>query len=149
MGRRYALRDGHWHAVKRLLPGDKKSVGATARGNRFIAEAVLYRYHAVISWRDLPERFGDWKNAFERLSRRAESGILQAVFVHLVSDAGSDYAIFGSAVERAHQHSAGAREKTSRRSKRAKPKRVAHQNPRNGRFAGLPDVVPSDSWPGQ
>ena len=27
MGRRYALRDGHWHAVKRLLPGDKNRLG--------------------------------------------------------------------------------------------------------------------------
>ena len=38
---------------------------------RFV-EAVLYRYRAAIPWRDLPERFGDWKNIHRRFTRWAE-----------------------------------------------------------------------------
>jgi hypothetical protein len=34
-------------------------------------------------WRDLPERFSDWKNVHRRLSRSAKSGVWQRVFEHL------------------------------------------------------------------
>jgi transposase len=35
---------------------------------------VLYRYRAGTPWRDLPDRFGDWKNVHRRFSRWAKSG---------------------------------------------------------------------------
>ena len=114
MGRRYALRDDQWDAIKGLLPGREESVGATARDNRLFVEAVLYRYRAGLPWRDLPERFGDWKNVHRRFSRWAESGTLQAVFVHLASNADNEYAMIDSTIVRAHQHSAGARKKKIR-----------------------------------
>ena len=59
---RYALRDDRWERIKDLLPGKPGDVGVTARDNRRFVEAVLYRDRAGIPWRDLPERFGDWKN---------------------------------------------------------------------------------------
>ena len=114
MVRRYALRDDQWDVIKGLLPGREESVGATARDNRLFVEAVLYRYRAGIPWRDLPERFGDWKNVHRRFSRWAESGTWQAVFVHLASNADNEYAMIDSTIVRAHQHSAGARKKKIR-----------------------------------
>ena len=59
--RRYALRDDQWDRIKDFLPGREGHVGGTAADNRLFVEAVLYRYRAGIPWRDLPERFGDWK----------------------------------------------------------------------------------------
>ncbi len=114
MVRRYALRDDQWDVIKGLLPGRQESVGATARDNRVFVQAVLYRYRAGIPWRDLPERFGDCNNIHRRFSRRAESGTLQALFIHLASDADNEYAMIDSTIVRAHQHSAGARKKTIR-----------------------------------
>jgi hypothetical protein len=38
-------------------------------------EAVLFRYWASIPWRDLPERFGDWKIVYQRFNRWAKSGV--------------------------------------------------------------------------
>ncbi len=61
MTRRYALRDDQWERIKDLLPGRKETVGVTAKDNRLFVEAVLYRYRAGIPWRDLPERFGDFR----------------------------------------------------------------------------------------
>ena len=58
---RYGLPDDQWERIKDLLPGRIGHVGATARDNRRFVEAVVYRYRAGIPWRDLPERFGDWK----------------------------------------------------------------------------------------
>ena len=63
---RYGLRDDEWERIKDWLPGRVGHVGATAQDNRRFVEAVLYRYRAGIPWRDLPERFGDWKNTHRR-----------------------------------------------------------------------------------
>src|SRR6266567_1505976 len=85
--RRYALRDDQWERIKHLLPGREGSVGVTAADNRLFLEAVLYRYRAGIPWRDLPERFGDWKNVHRRFSRWAKSGVWEQIFQYLAADA--------------------------------------------------------------
>ena len=102
-----------------LLPGRPGTVGVTASDNRLFVEAVLYRYRAGIPWRDLPERFGDWKNVHRRFSRWAEAGVWDKVFQHLAADADNEYAdneyaMIDSTIVRAHQHSAGAQKKTGR-----------------------------------
>ena len=109
--RRYALRDDQWDRIKDGLPGSEGSVGVTASDNRLFIEAVLYRYRAGIPWRDLPERFGDWKNVHRRFSRWAESGVWERVFRCLAEDADNEYAMLDGTIVRAHQHSAGAQKK--------------------------------------
>src|SRR5437588_2688893 len=85
MTTRYALRDDQWARMEHLLPGRVGHVGGTARDNRLFVEAVLYRYRAGIPWRDLPERFGGWKNTHTRYSRWAKSGVWARVFTSLSS----------------------------------------------------------------
>ena len=109
--RRYAMRDDQWERIKDLLPGRPGSVGVTAADNRLFVEAIRYRYRAGIPWRDLPERFGDWKNVHRRFSRWAKSGVWKRIFRHLAEDAGNEYAMIDSTIVRAHQHSAGAPKK--------------------------------------
>jgi transposase len=99
---RYALRDDQWERIKQRLPGKAGDVGVTARDNRRFVEAVLYRYRAGIAWRDLPERFGDWKNTHRRFSRWAKNGMWQSVFEHLAADADNEYAMIDSTIVRAH-----------------------------------------------
>jgi transposase len=67
--RRYALRDDQWNCIKDRLPGREGQVGVTAKDNRLFVEAVLYRYRAGIPWRDLPERFGDFRVVHTRYTR--------------------------------------------------------------------------------
>ena len=109
---RYGLRDDQWERIKDLLPGKLGDVGATARDNRRFVEVVLYRYRAGIPWRDLPERFGDWKNTHRRFSRWAKAGVWECVFQHLAGDADNEYAMIDSTIVRAHQYSAGALKKS-------------------------------------
>jgi transposase len=113
MTRRYALRDDQWSRIEGLLPGREGHVGVTARNNRLFVEAVLYRYRAGIPWRDLPERFGDWKQVHTRHTRWAASGVWEKVFKVLAADADNEYAMIDSTIVRAHQHSAGVRKKTT------------------------------------
>jgi transposase len=109
MVRRYALRDDQWERIKGVLPGREDTAGATAQDNRLFVEAVLSRYRTSVHWRDLSERFGDWKNIHRRHRRWAESGVWEKVFKHLAQDADNEYAMIDSTIVRAHQHSAGAR----------------------------------------
>ncbi len=74
MTRRYALRDDQWERMTDFLPGRKGHVGVTARDNRLFVDAVLYRYRAGIAWRDLPERFGDFRVVHTRHSRWSKKG---------------------------------------------------------------------------
>lgn len=109
MVRRYGLRDEQWEKIKDLLPGRADTVGVTAKDNRLFVEAVIYRYRAGIPWRDLPERFGDWKNIHRRHRRWSEGGVWQRVFEHLAGDADNEYAMIDATIVRAHQHAAGAK----------------------------------------
>jgi len=119
--RRYALRDDQWERIRELLPGRAGHVGVTARDNRQFVDAVLYRYRAGIPWRDLPERFGDWKNVHRRFSRWAGAGVWKRLFDHLAADADNEYAMIDSTIVRAHQHSAGAQKKPGRTRRSADP----------------------------
>src|ERR1700753_568615 len=109
--RRHALRDDQWSRIEHLLPGRPGSVGVTAADNRLFVEAVLFRYRAGIPWRDLRERFGDWKNVHRRSSRWAKRDVWKQVFEHLAEEADNEYAMIDSTIVRAHQHSAGAQKK--------------------------------------
>jgi transposase len=116
MARRYGLRDDQWQRIENLLPGREETVGVTAKDNRLFVEAVLYRYRAGIPWRDLPERFGDFRIVHTRHMRWSKSGVWQRVFEHLAEDADNEYAMIDSTIVRAHQHAAGAKGGTRKRS---------------------------------
>lgn len=111
--RRYALRDDQWDRIQGLLPGREESVGVTAKDNRLFVEAVLYRYRAGIPWRDLPERFGDFRVIHTRHTRWSKTGVWKRVFEVLAQDADNEYSMIDSTIVRAHQHSAGAQKKIS------------------------------------
>ena len=109
MTQRYGLRDDQWARIEHLLPGRPGHVGVTAKDNRRFVEAVLYRYRAGIAWRDLPERFGDFRVIHLRHTRWSRSGVWLRVFEALAEDADRQYAMIDSTIVRAHQHSAGAK----------------------------------------
>ena len=109
--RRYALRDDQWDRIKDILPGIDGHVGVTAKDNRLFVEAVLYRYRAGIPWRDLPERFGDFRVVHLRHSRWSKTGVWQKIFEILATEADNEYSMIDATIVRAHQHSAGAQKK--------------------------------------
>lgn len=114
MVKRYGLRDDQWERIEDLLPGRAETVGVTARDNRLFVEAVLYRYRAGIPWRDLPERFGDFRVIHTRHMRWSRSGVWQRVFEHLAADSDNEYAMIDATIICAHQSSAGAKGGTAR-----------------------------------
>jgi transposase len=80
-----------------------------ARDNRLFVDAVLYQYRVGIPWRDLPERFGDFRVVHLRHSCWSKSGVWERIFAALAHDADNEYVMIDSTIVRAHQHSAGAK----------------------------------------
>jgi transposase len=95
----------------RILPGKLGDVGGTAKDNRLFVEGVLYRYRAGIPWRDLPERFGNFKAIHTRHTRWSQKDVWKKVFETLSQDADNEYVMIDATIVRTHQHSAGSQEK--------------------------------------
>ena len=112
--KRYGLRDDQFARIESLLPGRPGSVGKTSEvGNRVFVEAVIWKFRSGAPWRDLPERFGGWKNTHRRFSRWAVNGVWGSLFKTLADDPDNEYAMIDATIVRAHQHSAGAQKKTA------------------------------------
>jgi len=148
MVRRYGLRDDQWEKIEHLLPGREDTVGVTAKDNRLFVEAVLYRYRAGIPWRDLPERFGDFRVIHTRHTRWSKRGVWKRVFERLADDPDNEHAMIDSTIVRAHQHSAGANGAIRRRKPRAQQRWPDHKNPRHLRCAGQSHRLPSHAGTG-
>jgi len=112
---RFGLRNDQWDRIKDVLPGREGHVGGTAEDNRLFVEAVLYRFRTGCPWRDLPQRFGDFKTVHQRFGRWAKSGVFERIFKLLSSEHDNESMMIDATIVRAHHHSAGARKKTARK----------------------------------
>jgi transposase len=109
---RYALSDEQFSQIEKLLPGRTGYVGRNSvLGNKLFVEAILYKFRTGEPWRDLPPRFGHWKNVHKRFSRWAIGGFWLNVFSELSQEPDNEYAMIDATIVRAHQHSAGALKK--------------------------------------
>src|SRR5262245_5125967 len=110
MRHRHAISDEQWERIKDLLPGRPGTPGRPAEDNRLFVDAVLWIGKTGAPWRDLPERFGDWNNAWRRFDRWARKGAWQKAFEAL-QDPDLEWLILDSTIIRAHPHAAGAKER--------------------------------------
>ena len=109
-----ALRDDQWERLKDLVPGGRAGQRGPRCDNRRFVDALLWKARSGGRWRDLPERFGDFRVVHMRFSRWAKTGVWARVFEHLAQDADNEYAMIDATIVRAHQHSAGAQKKTAK-----------------------------------
>ncbi len=107
------LRDDQFDRLAALLPGKAGDPGRSAADNRMFIEAVLWLARTGSPWRDLPTEFGAWNNVYQRFSRWSRRGVWHRVFAELAQDADFEEVFIDSTIVRAHQHAAGAPEKTA------------------------------------
>ena len=115
--RRHELSDEQFEKIEALLPGRKCCVGVTAKDNRSFVNGVIWIFKTGAPWRDLPERYGNWKNVHRRFSRWASKGIFNKIFSALSEDSDMEFISMDGSVIKAHQHAAGAAKKKSKRAK--------------------------------
>lgn len=114
------LTDKAWAQIEPMLPAAQR--GRKWRDHRQVIDAILWKLRTGAPWRDLPERYGPWKTAHERLRKWTADGTWQRILDEVVvkDDSVGDVEwiiSIDSSVVRAHQHAAGARKKGASRSK--------------------------------
>jgi transposase len=85
--------------------------GAKAKDDRLFLEALHFFAVHNVSWRALPERFGNWNTIWKRFSRLSKAGVFEAFFETLAGLGSQTHLIhmFDSTVVRAHVSAAGAK----------------------------------------
>jgi transposase len=110
--KRHDLTDAEWARLAPLLPAQPRR-GHRWNDHRLIMDGIFHRTRAGCPWRDLPERFGNWKTVYNRHRRWSADGTWERILDALRAgcDGGApDWAVAVDAtVVRAHQHAAGAR----------------------------------------
>ena len=77
--RRHEIQKQQFEQIRHLLPGEKGKVGPTADNFKFL-NGVFYYLKTGTPWRDLPVRYGYWKNVHRRYSRWCKKGIFKQIF---------------------------------------------------------------------
>jgi transposase len=105
---RHALTDGQWARLQPLLPSRPQGRKST-RGDRLFVDAVILRAKTGIQWRDLPERFGNWKTVYNRFRNWAQKDCWAQIFRELRIDIDDTASIADGSVVRAHQDASGGK----------------------------------------
>ncbi|MCX4973385.1 IS5 family transposase [Streptomyces sp. NBC_00620] len=114
-----SLTDAQWARVEPLLPERRPRRGGCWRGgcwrdHRQVIDAIAFTYRTGTPWMSLPEHFGSWKGAHNRLRMWATDGTWRRFFIAVLAQADAegdvDWVVaVDSTIVRAHQHAAGAR----------------------------------------
>lgn len=118
-----SLTEAQWARIEPLLQDRAPKRGGRWRDHRQVIDAIAFKYRTGTPWMDLPEHFGSWKGAHNRLREWAADGTWERVFTALLAQADTegdlDWVVaVDSTVVLAHQHAAGARQKGPRRASR-------------------------------
>src|SRR5260221_5366484 len=110
---RHDLSDSEWALLGPLLPAHPRQ-GHRWNDHRVVIDGIFHRTRAGCPWRDVPERFGNWKSVYNRHRRWSGDGtwekILDALRAGCDQAEGTAWTVAADAtVVRAHQHAAGGR----------------------------------------
>ncbi|WP_405748379.1 IS5 family transposase [Streptomyces sp. NBC_01411] len=110
------MADAQWERIEPSLPDRTPQRGGRWRDHRQVIDAIASKYWTGKPWMDLPERFGSWEGAHNRLRKWAADGTWERVFTALLTQADAEgdlgwVVAVESTVVRAHQHAAGARKR--------------------------------------
>lgn len=105
------MTEGDWQLALEVFRACLPARGAKGRDDRLFLEALHYFSVHSITWRALPERFGNWNSVWKRFSRLSRSGVFEAFFALLadLSESAHLVQMFDSTVVRAHVSAAGAK----------------------------------------
>ncbi len=117
------MTDRAWARIEPLLPPSGQR-GGRWREHRQVLNAILWKLRTGAPWRDLPQRYGPWKTAHERLRKWTTEGTWEKILAEVVvkddSVSSLDEATVVISIDSthtwAHQHAPGARKKGDARS---------------------------------
>ena len=105
------MTDERWSLVVDIFRQVCPRRGEKGHDDRRFLEALHYFSVHNITWRALPEAFGNWNSIWKRFSRLSRNGTFEAFFQVLVacSQTAGLIQMFDSTTARAHVSAAGAK----------------------------------------
>ena len=100
-----------WATVLEVFRACRSRRGAKGRDDRKFLEALHYFSVHNITWRALPEAFGNWNSVWKRFWRLSQAGVFEAFFDALAATSRTAHLVqmLDSTVGRAHVSAAGAK----------------------------------------
>lgn len=100
-----------WQVALDVFRASLPRRGEKGRDDRLFLEALHYFSVHNVTWRALPERFGNWNSVWKRFWRLSQSDVFELFFDALASLSQSAHLVqmFDSTVVRAHVSAAGAK----------------------------------------
>ena len=112
--RRYELNDEEWNNIADLFPSNNKKRGGQWKDHRQVLNGMFWVLCSGAPWRDLPERYGNWKTVYDRFRRYRIEGFFGKILSRLQLEFNVqgliDYHLWhlDSTTVRAHKSAAGA-----------------------------------------
>src|SRR3954471_5939554 len=100
-----------WATVLEVFRACRSRRGAKGRNDRIFLEALHYFAVHNITWRALPETFGNWNSVWKRFWRLSQVGVFEAFFDALAATSRTAHLVqmLDSTIVRAHVSAAGAK----------------------------------------
>ncbi len=100
-----------WATVLELFRACCSRRGGKGRNDRTFLEALHYFSVHNITWRALPEAFGNWNSVWKRFWRLSQAGVFEAFFDALAATSRTAHLVqrLDSTIVRAHVSAAGAK----------------------------------------
>ena len=105
------MTDQDWEIVVQVFQACRSRRGAKGRNDRIFLEALHYCAVHNVTWRALPEAFGNWNSVWKRFWRLSQAGVFEAVFDALAATSRTAHLVqmLDSTIVRAHVSAAGAK----------------------------------------
>jgi len=105
------MTDQDWERVVQVFRACRSRRGAKGRDDRKFLEALHYFAVHNITWRALPEAFGNWNSIWKRFWRLSQAGVFEAFFDALAATSRTAHLVqmLDSTIVRAHVSAAGAK----------------------------------------
>src|SRR5215210_2650658 len=105
------MTDQDWEIVVQVFQACRSRRGAKGRNDRIFLEALHDFAVHNITWRALPEAFGNWNSVWKRFWRLSQGGVFEAVFDALAATSRTAHLVqmLDSTIVRAHVSAAGAK----------------------------------------
>src|SRR3982751_637581 len=104
------MTDADWDSVVQVFRAVRSRRGGKGRNDRRFLEALHYFAVHNITWRALPETFGNWNSVWKRFWRLSQAGVFEAFFDALAAMRQTAHLVqmFDSTVVRDHVSAARA-----------------------------------------
>ena len=105
------MNEADWELALEVFRACLPARGAKAKDDRLFLEALHHFTVHNITWRALPERFGNWNSVWKRFDRLGKASVFEDYFAMLAGLSGTAHLVqmFDSTVIRAHVSAAGAK----------------------------------------